>query len=213
MINKKIENCSIVIAGFWNSKIFTPQWISNGRLTNSEKIQIEVAVDNPDLPMRIMFDDIFLRISDRRLILNPSNDETTQFEKIENVAIKILEDLPHTPIKAVGVNFQYINKEPNEKDSNIFNIYDNDLLSDFGIEIKATTIKRTIFKDEQLINLEITFDEDNNIVYSFNFHRDLKDTKKAIEYLRENVVKFNEEAENILNKIYKQETEEEAENV
>jgi hypothetical protein len=100
------EKWSIVVLGHWNSAIFSPGWIA-GRLTSSKEIGIEFAVDEPMQPPRFSFDGIYLRLAERRLVLAPSTPDDAVLQQMEGVACRVLQELPHTPVSAVGGNFQF----------------------------------------------------------------------------------------------------------
>jgi len=212
MIEKDISNWSIVVLGAWNTRILTPEWISNGRLTENKEIKVEVALNNPDLPIKYRFDNILLQVSDNRIILNPLSDEDTNIKLIEDITVKILTELNHTPLIGIGLNYNYIDKSPVSEQLSLLNIKDNNLYSDSGYEISSTSIKRKFIKNNNVININVIYDN-ANLKYNFNFHKDITNCVEGIEFIKDKSIEFKNESSNILNNFYNYNQEKEIEHV
>jgi hypothetical protein len=197
----RTEGWSIVVVGHWNSAIFSPGWIA-GRLTSSKEVGIEFAVDEPIQPPRFTFDGISLRLAERRLVLAPSTPDDIVLQQMEDVACKVLGELPHTPISAIGINFQFLEPEPVGTIAELFDLKDGGPLSDSGFLLKSTDIKRTVERDDQLLNLTLSFRENSTILIDFNFHREVKGAPAAREALAAGVVKLKALAFGVLSDIY-----------
>lgn len=202
MIEENVAGCEIVILGFWNANIFTPKWIADTGLTDEKQIEVEFAINNPNLPLRLHFNEIYLSISNKKLILTPQQSKNDQLKEIEKIAVQILTILPHTPIQAVGVNFQYIEREATKDKYAIFDLSDNNRLSDSHLGIKETFIRRCTISNGAIINFTISLKEDKSIVYDFNFHKDLSKANEAAEYMDDNVLNLKEKALSILRDVY-----------
>jgi hypothetical protein len=201
MLKPNIEGWSLVMVGHWNRMIFTPGWIV-GRLTQAPEVGIEVPVDNPSLPIRFTFDGISLQVRSRRIEIHVERAEDSLLEKAKEVAIRILADLPHTPLSAVGFNFHFLADKPEGPLLGIFNLADVNNLSDANIKILATSIQRKLVIDGQIVNLTGSFQEDGRLLVAFNFHSDAKDTKQAIEFLKAHTIDLRQKAFEILKKVY-----------
>ena len=53
------DGWSIVVAGFWNRMIFTPEWVTQ-KLTASKEVGVEVPVGMPGLQPRLVFEGVNL---------------------------------------------------------------------------------------------------------------------------------------------------------
>ena len=196
-----IDGWSLVMAGHWNRKIFTPAWII-GRLTTAKDLGIEVPVENPALPIRLSFDGIKLCVNSAQLVLAVDRPDDGLLKTCADVAVKILTELPHTPLHGIGLNYHFAVEEPDAAVLNVFNLSDNNTLSDADLKIRATVIQRKVLIGDQTVNLSLTLGEDNKVQYLFNFHKDTPSVKEAIEFLSIHSTDLKQRAFDILSKIY-----------
>jgi hypothetical protein len=200
-IKPNVDGWSLVMAGHWNRKIFTPAWIID-RLTTSKDVGIEVPVENPSLPIRFSFDGIKLCVNSAQLVLAVDRPEDGLLKICGAVAVKILTELPHTPLRGVGLNYQFAADLPDAAVLKVFNLSDNNTLSDAEFKIRATVIQRKILIGDQTVNLSLTLAEDNKVQIFFNFHKNTPSTKEAIDFLSVHSTDLKQKAFEILSKIY-----------
>lgn len=193
---------SVVIAGNWNIMIFRPEWIGRGRITDSVNINIEIPINNPTLPPRYIFDDIILRVTNQRLTISPQNEDPETLTRIQDVAIRILKELPHTPVSGIGVNFEFIEIEPLPEILNIFNLSDLERLSDEHYIVNQSIITRKLIFNGQVINLRHKLDENTHMTIGFNFHRDIANTEEGIAFLGTDIILRRDQANSILERVY-----------
>jgi len=111
-----LRNATLIVLGAWNPAIFQPAWTARYLYEKPEGERVsasEVTVLTPAGPKRIIFiDDVGLSSSTDRveIFLNADNDTTRSLA--ENVAIRLLSVLPHTPLGGFGVNYHYIEPDP-----------------------------------------------------------------------------------------------------
>jgi hypothetical protein len=197
-MQKIIEGCSLVMLGSWNPRIFTPQWISNGRLTSQSEVMVEVSFDNLDLPIRYAFDDIRMTVSERNIIIAPTSPDDSLMLRIEDVAKKILKDLPHTPLSAIGVNFKFNESDYDESIVDDFQFKDINALSDEEYEIQESSIVRKINWNGVFINFVLFRGyQRSDIDLSFNFHKDIKNLDEALSLIDGKVIEYSREADKI----------------
>lgn len=191
---------SIVVAGQWNRAIFTPKWIS-GRLTQEQKLNLEIAVNNPSAPIRISFDNVILTVTSRRLQVSVERCEDVFMQKAQQVVQKVLQDLNHTPISGLGINFRFLCDAPSGKLLNTFDVRDLHELSDVGLSIQSTKISRVLKRENQTINLSLEF-EAGKAVVAFNFHSSAKTAEQALASLNEDVIALKDTTIKILTDVY-----------
>lgn len=105
---------STILIGNWNPRIFTPSWIKTNLFNLSKETEIEGLVNFDDLDFAFKYNDI--------VIIPKFSSVEISFEKYEynisilaaNIVLKILELLPQTPIKAMGVNIRYVYSNKDE---------------------------------------------------------------------------------------------------
>ena len=197
------DNLSIVILGTWNARIFSPQWLKKNGISTDESMTIEAGLDVPGLPLRFTFDNVVLNVSSLSLVLNVKEATPESIGRIQKIAVNILKLLPHTPIKAVGINFQFIESEPDYDNIKIFDLSDSGEMSDNGLKINRTSIKREILCDLGTLNFTISMDADSNILYNFNFHKETKDFETSCAVFDDDVLIFFEKSKQILSDVYK----------
>ena len=191
-----------MVVGHWNPMIFSSAWISS-HLTTIRPIGIEVPLDNPGLPYRYAFEDIHLCVSRHNLALSVDRPEDRLLEKCRDVASKILAELPHTPMLAVGINYQFIAEQPDGPLLDIFNLQDNNGLSDDGVIIQSSLIQRSLLVDGQIINLALSLTPEKKVLASFNFHKDTSTAQQAQEFLHAFSTNFKERSIHLLSTIYR----------
>lgn len=197
----RLEGFSIVIVGNWNPAIFSPKWII-GTLTNSKEINFEFPMEAASLPPLISFDGMKLRVSPARLELFPGDSTLDSLARIQNTATKILSLLEHTPITAIGVNFQWIEDEPPEALQKLFGCPDRDNLADRNWLINETSLTRKLMKDGKLLNLIFVEKADGKYVISANFHTECSGLMEAINALSSGVNSLQDAALEVLQSTY-----------
>jgi hypothetical protein len=100
-----------VVVGSLNPQILTPQWVA--KYVFDENLAVEQPVSVPDLqrgglvPFLAPF-----KLEDRGISWQPALNRVQVFATADGadageVVAKILEELPHTPVQAVGSNFDF----------------------------------------------------------------------------------------------------------
>jgi len=204
-LTPKVDGWTIVIAGFWNRMIFSPEWLqAHGILPEGQMLAAELPADLSG-PPRLSFDGIRMTVDPRRLILGTDAILDDRLRRMEEVAVTILSQLSHTPIKGVGINFQWTDNDPPGEVLNCFNVADGARLGDAGLEIRETQIVRKIADGERVINLSLTLSDDHSIVFQFNFHGEVTSALAAGNFLKDRVLTSRSRATEILRTVYHEE--------
>lgn len=178
-----------------------------GRLTDSKELEIAVSVENPNDPWIYNFDNLAFQVQGRRLEFSPKQFSIELLDKSISLSKKILEELPHTPMTACGVNFNFICKEPQGMLLSLFNIADNGAISDRKIRIGTSQISRLLNFDEHSLNLTLALVEGGKVNLNFNYHKAVDSTEKAIQFLATGASKFEQITHELLNNIYQAQVE------
>jgi hypothetical protein len=126
-------------------------------------------------------------------------------KELENLALKILTTLPHTPIDAIGVNFRFEDGNPEPK------VVDK-LWTHEGLETKfevlASFLRSRIKFDgcDLFLIREMT---DGSLAIDFNFHHAEMSVEKATTILPGVIDNRFERAKEILENVYELEIEDE----
>lgn len=184
----KQDDWSIVIVGFWNQMIFSPSWIGK-KIFDVETVETLVPMQ-PKAPILFRTDDVSLSVEDKRIILNIRKSTNTCINSVEEMACKILEELPETPITAIGINFVFNEPEPDDEFLKIFNYIDDVRIGSTAWEIKSKKLTRKLVKDNEILNFALL--RTGTIEINSNFHIKVKSAGEAKEAIEGKVVNMKD---------------------
>lgn len=98
-----IKLINIVAIGNWNKRIFTPQWVSSRLFPTADSIEGLLNQEDVELGYKHGGITVFPKDS----LLEIRVDEIKYCSNAIAIFNKIIKELPHTPIKAVGFNIRY----------------------------------------------------------------------------------------------------------
>ncbi len=175
----EITLINIMCVGNWNKRIFTPDWVSTHLFELGSEKEFKGIILPEQMEFGYTHNDILLLPKDNTLEikLEKINKNSKSFSGI--LMERILGLLPHTPIKALGINIKYTFKK--EDDYNLIKIL-NKMNCDLN-EFKTSQIKLTKSYDDFHLNI-ITDIQDNGYSVNFNFHypRLFKFDKDTIDF-------------------------------
>lgn len=188
-MEEKLQGCSIVILGSWNTRILIPPWLGQ-YIFKKESLEILFPMD-PNFPIKVSDGENYLiDINDDKLQFTPKKLDDETLAIMGKGASTILEKLPHTPITAIGINFSFL--ETADK-INIYNSIDKETLNlvesdDYINELKEFHFLRSFELsknlDTRILNFKIVRKiESNEIQLDFNYHKNLnnKEARKLLE--------------------------------
>jgi hypothetical protein len=177
----KLESTAIVIVGEWNPAIITPPWLADkgivSRKAMPEKMPITVS------PIRIGWQ-FELAGCQWGVTQTQVSITSPRGKNCGTYAAKLLELLPHTPVRAIGSNFVYhssLSEWPGDR---------RPRLGPLGLDgLGAHGVQQTMWQGKKAVGsgtvLGIALTQDSEAVtVSFNVHRDCDSAKKAARYAR-----------------------------
>lgn len=99
----KVE-ASIVSVGGWNSRIFTPAWVSANVFAMPDGESMNIALNEQQMTLSYEWNDIQLLMSDTRIELKSNKRSKETLALMEQCYQRLSELLPFTPVAAVGYN-------------------------------------------------------------------------------------------------------------
>lgn len=174
---------TIILTGYWNRAIFTPGWVI-GRLTQSQQVDLDIQIESPELPIRILFDNLVLTVTPSRLQINIGRCESRLLQSAYRVAKGVLSELIHTPVSAVDISFRFNCNDPVGKLLDAFDIRDLSALADHGLVVERTVIRRGLIMSNETINLTLEF-QNGKVAIGFNFYTPTDNASEAIKRLNE----------------------------
>jgi len=198
MIKPVITEWTIVILGRWNTAIFNPKWLGEN-IFEEKKLNIEVAMD-AGFPMQITGDKVLLIPREDRLILAPTEISDVCLQKVEDISVKLLQLLSHTPVARIGLNFGY----ETELDDDFINLHfpDPDAAGCLtkGLITRKRFCNRSCDYEGEALNMNFTIDDKLRI--KFNYDSETTDTKSAIDKIKNKFLQHKKLTLKLLNELY-----------
>lgn len=176
-MRRRPEGWNIVLAGFWNRMIFTPEWVAE-RVFGQNDFETYVAL-LPVLPVVFKGPSVSMEVSLARLLFRPRKPaDEAHLSSAEEMARKVLSALPETPMQAIGVNFSYIEDFPSDSLRAVFNDNDPKELAEMGWAINERKVVRRLTRRDDTLNLAMTYDG-NTVTFDLNYHMDTSSNEAA----------------------------------
>lgn len=158
----------IVMVGIWNNAIFQPDWVSK-YLLPGEDLNVEFPIGVGSL--RFSTKELRLYIVENKLSISVLNFSDEIIEKVESLAKKISEYLPHTPVSAFGYNINTEFDKCLELDKVFASSFEKFDTSEYSLT--NSVIKGIYKKNDHDINLEIAKLASSYLI-NINFHFPIK---------------------------------------
>ena len=171
---------SIVVVGDMNPQIFHPLWFAReGLLTESEAEEAEVKLVHPDI-VAFSADWLEAQVTREKFIIKTKME--AYFEPLRDLAIGTFSLLAHTPLRAVGVNFDRhvkIREDKLEELTNKFapkNFWEEKGLNTQFEGISVSIDKSTVEHPLRFLKIKIEPSAliENGIFLNLNYHTQLK---------------------------------------
>lgn len=163
---------------------------------------MEVPFDEPRAPRRLLFDDLVLEMQSSRICLRVCADNDEQLLRARTCAIRILTDLPHTPVTGVGINFSFIDTQPSAGLLARFNLADNGALAEQEWIVSTSTLHRELKKAGAILNLSMNLDNAGRVKFDLNYHTTPANAQAAREALELDIVARKNESTQLINQVY-----------
>jgi len=180
---------NVVIAAYWNRAIFTPNGIAKRlfKIPEGAGMEVLVPVNLLESPV-VKYDDIIVRVEDRRLIVGATKGSYEVLSKAMEMGRNALLTLPETPASAAGFNVRFKITSGRSKIEHLVAATDLDgCLSDTGYEIVGRFLNRRIrCRGTPFEKGIVTFSldlQDDAAKIEMNFHRDSNDVKELVDWL------------------------------
>lgn len=161
---------ALVLVGSWNHGVFHKEWVARFLLPNQE-LSVEFPF-NDRASQRITSDRLRIHTMGDKLFFSPLVIDEQTCDLIEELALKIADLLPHTPVKAFGVNFKY-RETGNSELLELLQTRDAPKLrEDYG-ELSNSTIRHSFNHKGKLVNIDIMI-RNEDVEINTNFHFDVR---------------------------------------
>lgn len=206
---------ALIIVGAWNSRIFTPSWIKKYLFPSEDE---DFTIEMP-APLSLDFNTQFIspRISSKearillqenRLSFSPVENKNEHYDQIQELALQIVDYLPHTPVTAYGVNFLFAENPISEELVNRIRPRDLEEFEQVNDSLTGEQYTRRLRLNGRTLNFTIKLDGDK-AAFDFNFHFKIDDLVAFKAKISEiSILELKQEAVQFMSKIYHLELEE-----
>jgi hypothetical protein len=206
MLTKDAKEWTIVILGNWNRAIFNPMWLKDNDVFHEESLKLEFSTTLGMVKMT--GDSVMLIPTNDSLVVAPTEVTDENLKRVEEVAVKLLEKLPHTPISKVGINLGFNVTDCDAKLLSHFPNPDNGKFIDYGLTPKNQIYQWSFDFEGLTLTIFFTLLSGNMLNVKFNYESVTPTSSKAIDAIRGNISQHFEKTKSLLKTIYGLEIEE-----
>ncbi|MCE3006465.1 MAG: hypothetical protein LW853_06505 [Rickettsiales bacterium] len=162
----------IVLVAQFNPAIFQPAWIARHLFDKSEgedmPIMEMIAQSGNHIVKFSFFEGVALNVVPDRTELFAIDGKPQTFEKLEEILLKMLDVLPHTPVSAIGCNLTYVDDNPSRELAELFETREA-LEGEGKLNLRQSGVQ--IQRDgAEVLNFNRVMTE-QNVQFTFNYHR------------------------------------------
>jgi hypothetical protein len=175
---------NVIIRGFWNRAIFTPDKVSKNLFGLSEgtALQVLVPIDGMN-STKMIHNNILVSVNSGILEIATEKFEFPKIKECLDIGIKSLTWLKETPVFAGGYNIRYKLTDQNAVlIAEVIKSKIDDVLSDAGYNIKERSNVRSIEEGDGEINLVTQIDPQHNVSVTFNFNKNSTSIDEIIRW-------------------------------
>lgn len=163
---------TLVIVGGWNANIIlNPQWLKKYLFPEQDQIKIGLNPSSAQ-PIIVSTDGLHITLGGNKLGFAPSSQSIEALDAIEQVAKKIADYLPHTPVTAFGINFSR-----EEDHTTVAPFLETRLKSFIGLrygQARECSVKVSFTVDKSILRFTVRQDAAGKSFVDFNFHHQIQ---------------------------------------
>jgi len=179
--------------------IFSPDWVGK-KILKVRNVEILVPVA-PNAPRIYRNENVAISISDSRVVFDMRKFSDECVKRTEDMACSVLNELFHTPISAVGVNFGFKEDEPGENVLKLFESPDDTSISSSKWQVEHKKLSRRLKQDNTILNL--TFLKSDGVLdIDANFHADVKSATEATSVIESKALEMKANLLDLLKSVY-----------
>ena len=193
----KLRNNSItvVILGDWNKLFIQPDWVAENVF---ETPDIEIGINGAGSLFSVTYkkDMVLMKPTQAKVEFSIIDICDEAFRSLEKYINNYLEKAYTPSITAYGFNADYDDSEDTRLAQIFDDLSDANIVSDLGYEIKASEIKRSLMKDNKIINMQCKISHTNTTIHFNEHHPNV--AEKQLEISANMLKTFLEEIEKII---------------
>jgi hypothetical protein len=194
----QLVKAATVALGAFNPAIPTPHWLAQQGILEHGTFELGTVLTQTGVATRFRRGKLVWMVTLDRLLVETADDG--ERERPLALTTEILKALPHTPIRAIGVNFDFVLGEPSDAVQTMLQGIDFGALPGTRAETDVSLVQADAATGTQ-VKLQL-INSKGETRAAFNFHSDLPSAAAAIKYL-EGASKFYDEARTITARLEK----------
>ena len=200
----------VVLVGAFNSQILRdPKWVQKYLFPTSTQREIpvtfNVALDSGALSSNMTIDGIDFQAEPGRVRITPAKLEKADIDAVNDVLVHLASALPHTPLSAYGINFQFMSKPG----KSVLRTREKSLVDIFKTngDVQQLKLESRVKYEDSLLTFSLTergSGKKTQQLYDFNFHCQLGNQQIAAMDTLQNAIthgvieKYLEQANKII---------------
>lgn len=191
----------VMVAQF-NPAIFEMQWMAKHLLERQvgDAIQgLDVVMQHSSGLLHLKFlEGVALNVAEGRTEILMQDGTEACINAAEARLVRLLTLLPHTPLSAIGCNFEFVDPTPPQA---IIDLFDTQEALEGQQDVLRRQVTVQLRLDDATLNLTRVL-SDEGCRFSFNYHRNETDWEKYVAFIPGMIVRQRTHAENLLRTIY-----------
>lgn len=182
MATLALSRCSIVMVGSWNRAIFSPQWVIEKVFPREEQLEVEMGFAAQPL-VGFVTDRCRLQILPGQVRVFPLQ-AWEGMRACEDAARAVLERLPETPVRGVGINVGFDVDSPTEILRGLFELQDLGSLAQLG-RLRRSAVRHYLdYAPDGNLTLSVEMQEEKQVRIDLNFHWNVHDAITGAQRIR-----------------------------
>lgn len=182
----KLTKASIVAVGQFNPAIVTPGWLRAEKILTAEEAKVEQLVGATSAARRFQMEGFVWTVSWDRLVFERLTEDQNEACQPAEIVRALLGRLEHTPVRAIGVNFEF---DGDEKSPALACAVGGrpvpQLAAVLGAQIAATHLQVVLLDDRGVqVQVNVGVEGDSPVPsVGLNFHRPVASAKEGVTVL------------------------------
>lgn len=193
----------IILVARFNASIFEPAWIARHLFDKNEGDDMEmvevVAQNSHNVLQLIFFEGVAFRVTPERTEIFVLDGNPATFTRVEELLVKMLEVLPHTPLAAIGCNLTFLDDDPSATVTNLFETREQ-LEGEGELNLLQSGVQ-LVLNDSEVLNFNRILTE-ANARFTFNYHRSESDIDLYKEFIPGLITKSLDHSKQLLHTYY-----------
>lgn len=162
------DSLTVVLVGDWNKLYIQPDWMASN-VFEKEEIEIGINGQGADFSVSYRRDGIIISPGQTNMIFSVINTDDETLNKLCKYLNNFVEKAYTPQLFAYGLNADFVESEGILFAEVLDSMSDTNAIVESGYEIISTKVSRTLKRNDRIINMDSSL-ENNNLRVSFNEH-------------------------------------------